>query len=177
MTHPEHPFPTPREGLMRRVPSGAMVASTALVTADVYLAKDATVWFHTVIRGDDGRISVGERTNIQDGCILHCDTGIPLVIGKDCTIGHGAIIHGAKVGDGVLIGMGSTLLGRSVIGDGAVVAAGSLVKEGFEVPPNTLVAGVPAKIIRDVSKKEQAFMAHAVPHYVETALSYLPKED
>ena len=177
MTQPKHSFPTPREGLMRRISGGAMVASTAMVTADVHLAEDVTVWFHAVIRGDDGRITVGERTNIQDGCILHCDTGVPLVIGKNCTIGHGAIVHGAEVGDDVLIGMGATLLGRSVIGDGAVIAAGSLVKEGFEVPPNTLVAGVPAKIIREVSEKEQAFMAHAVPHYIETALTYLSKED
>jgi len=167
------PFPTPRSGLMRRVPGGAMVAKGAVVTGDVSLGRDVSVWFGCVLRGDDAPISVGDRTNIQDGTVIHCDTGVPLVIGEDCTIGHAAIVHGCKIGKGVLIGMGSIVLGGAVIGDGAVVAAGALVKENFEVPPRTLVAGVPGRIIREISEKEQAFMVHSVPHYVETAESYL----
>jgi len=161
---------------MRRVSCGAYIASTAVVCADVELGDEVTVWFNAVIRGDDASIRIGAQTNIQDGCIVHCDTGVPLHIGARCTIGHGAIIHGAKIGDDVLIGMGATLLGGSIIGEGAVVAAGAVVRQGMDVPSGVLVAGVPAKVIREVSDKERAFMAHAVPHYVETAESYLAKE-
>ena len=166
-------FPTPRRGLMRRVPGGAMVAEGAVVTGDVVLGEDVTVWFGAIIRGDDAAIEVGARTNVQDGVIIHCDDGIPQSIGKECTLGHGAILHCVRIGDGVLVGMGATILGGAVIGDGAVVAAGSLVKENYTVPPNTLVAGVPARVVREISEKERAFMAHSVPHYIETALTYL----
>ena len=158
---------------MRRVPGGAMVAQGAVVTGDVTLGKDVTIWFGCVVRGDDAPISIGPRTNVQDGCVIHCDTDQAQKIGKDCTIGHGAVLHGVQIGDGVLIGMGATVLGGSKIGDGAVVAAGSLVKENYEVPAQTLVAGVPARVVRKITAKEIAFMQHSVPHYVETAESYL----
>jgi carbonic anhydrase/acetyltransferase-like protein (isoleucine patch superfamily) len=173
MSDLETPFPTPRRGLMKRVPGGAMVAEGTIVTGDVQLGEDVTVWFGSIIRGDDAPIKIGARTNVQDGCIIHCDTGAEQIIGSDCTIGHGAILHCVEVGNGVLIGMGATVLGGAVIGEGAVVAAGALVKENFVVPPRTLVAGVPARIIREITDKEVAFMAHSVPHYIETGESYL----
>ncbi|MFT7516667.1 MAG: carbonic anhydrase/acetyltransferase-like protein (isoleucine patch superfamily) [Myxococcota bacterium] len=166
-------FPTPRAGLMRRVASGAFIAEGAIVTGDVDLAQDVSIWFGVIIRGDDALITIGARTNVQDGTVIHCDTGVDQTIGKDCTIGHRAVLHGAKIGDGVLVGMSATILGGAIIGDGAVIAAGCVVRQGFEVPANTLVAGVPAKIIREVSDAERAFMAHSVPHYIETAKSYL----
>ncbi|MHC4836968.1 MAG: gamma carbonic anhydrase family protein [Planctomycetota bacterium] len=161
------------EGLMRRLDSGAMVAEGAMVIGDVTLAEDVSIWFGCVVRGDDAPITIGARTNVQDGTVIHCDTGCPQVIGRDCTIGHRAMLHGVHIGDDVLIGMSATVLGGARIGDGAVVAAGALVKENFEVPPRTLVAGVPARVVREVSEKELAFMRHAIPHYVETARSYL----
>ncbi len=166
-------YPLPRKGLMRRVPGGAIVAYDAMVIGDVNLGQDVTVWFNVTIRGDDAPITIGARTNVQDNCCIHCDVDVAQVIGSDCTIGHSATVHGATIGDGVLIGMGATVLGGAKIGDGAVVAAGAVVRENFEVPPRTLVAGVPAKVIREISEKELAFMAHSVPHYVETALTYL----
>ena len=158
-------FPTPRKGLLRRVASGAMIAEGAVVTGKVNLAQD--------VSGDDAEITIGERTNVQDGVIIHCDSGMNQSIGKNCTIGHRAVLHGVSIGDNVLIGMSATVLGGSKIGDGAVIAAGCVVRQGFEVPPNTLVAGVPAKIIREVSAAERAFMVHSVPHYIETAETYL----
>ncbi len=170
-------FPLSRPGLLRRVPGGALVAHDALVIGDVVLGKDCSVWFGCIIRGDDAPITIGARTNIQDGTVIHCDTGAPQSIGADCTIGHRATLHGVTMGDGVLIGMNATILGGARIGDGAVIAAGSVVREGFEVPPRTLVAGVPGKIIREISDKEAAFMAHSVPHYVAAAESYLAKEE
>lgn len=150
-----------------------MVAQGAIVTGDVRLGAYVSIWFGCVVRGDDAPITIGARTNVQDGCVVHCDTGCAQVIGEDCTIGHGAVLHGVVIGDGVLVGMGATILGGSVIGDGAVIAAGSLVKENYEVPPRTLVAGVPARVVREITEKEVAFMKHSVPHYIETAESYL----
>ncbi|NQU48943.1 MAG: gamma carbonic anhydrase family protein [Planctomycetes bacterium] len=170
---PDDPFPLPRRGLMRRVAGGAMVAFDAVVIGDVILEEDVTVWFNVTIRGDDAPITIGARTNVQDNTCIHCDTDVPQVIGTDCTIGHSATVHGASIGNRVLIGMGATILGGAKVGDGAVIAAGAVVRENFEVPPNTLVAGVPAKIIREINAKDQAFMAHSVPHYIKTALSYL----
>jgi len=173
MDGPTTEFPLPRLGLMRRVPGGAMVAQGAMVIGDVQLGEDVSVWFGCIIRGDDAPITIGARTNVQDGTVIHCDTGCPQVIGSDCTIGHRAMLHGVEIGNDVLIGMSATVLGGAKIGDGAVVAAGAVVKQDFVVPPRTLVAGVPARIVREVSDKELAFMRHSVPHYVETAESYL----
>ncbi len=161
---------------MRRVACGALISSTALVTGDVEIGRDSSVWFGAIIRGDDAPIKIGARTNIQDGAIIHCDTGKAQVIGDDCTIGHGAIIHGVKIGNGVLIGMGAIILGGAQIGDGCVVAAGALVKQNAEIPANTMVAGIPARHVRDTNERDQAFMQHSVPHYIETAENYLPSE-
>lgn len=166
-------FPLSPRGLMRRTPSGAYVARGAIVTGDVELGAGASVWFGCVIRGDDAPIKIGPRTNVQDACVIHCDTGAPQTIGADCTIGHGAIVHGVEVGDGVLIGMGATILGGARIGAGAVIAAGAVVRENAVVPPRALMAGVPARFVREVSAKEIEFMRHSIPHYLETARSYL----
>jgi len=173
---PDLPFPWPARGLMRRVASGAYVAWGAVVTGDVSLAEDANVWFGCVLRGDDAPITIGARTNVQDGSIIHADTGCAHHIGSDCTIGHRAMLHGVRIGDGVLIGMSSTVLGGATVGDGAVVAAGALVKENFVVPPRTLVAGVPARIVREVSDKEIEFMRTSIPHYIAQARAYLTAE-
>ena len=129
------------------------------------------------MRGDDASIRIGARSNIQDNCVVHCDTGHAQVIGEDCTVGHGAILHGVEMGDRVLIGMGATILGGAKIGDGAVIAAGALVREGFEVPPGMVVAGVPAKMIREVNEREAAFIKDSVPHYVKAARSYLAEDE
>ncbi len=166
-------FPAPRQGLMRRVAGGAFVAHNAVVTGDVEIGADSSIWFGVTIRGDDASIRVGARTNIQDHCLVHCDSEAPQVIGDDCTIGHGAILHGVRIGDRVLVGMGAVVLGGAVIGDDAVIAAGAVVKENAEIPAGMLVAGVPAREVRLISDKERAFMAHAIPHYIETARSYL----
>ncbi len=167
------PFPLPPRGLMRRVAGGAYVAYGAIVTGDVLLGEDASVWFGCVIRGDDAPIRIGPRTNVQDGTVIHADVGKEHRIGADCTIGHRATLHGVEIEDGVLIGMSSTVLGGARIGAGAVVAAGALVRENSVVPPRALMAGVPARMVREVSDKEIAFMRHSIPHYVDQARAYL----
>jgi carbonic anhydrase/acetyltransferase-like protein (isoleucine patch superfamily) len=163
----------PREGLMRAAPGGAFVASNAVVTGDVTLGEDVGIWFGCVVRGDDAPLTIGRRTNIQDLTMVHADTGLPNVIGEECTVGHRVVLHGARVGDRCLIGMGSVLLGGSVIGEGAVVAAGAVVREGFEVPPRTLVAGVPAKVIREVGPGFEQEVLAAAEGYVQKIRLYL----
>ncbi len=147
----------------------AYVASTASVLADVTLGRDANVWYGCVVRGDDAPLSIGERTNLQDGSVMHADTGVANDIAHDVTIGHGAILHGASVEAYALIGMGAVVLGGSVIGEGAIVAAGCVVPEGMIVPPYSLVVGVPARIVKSldpVHRREEA-IAHAADYVLK----------
>jgi carbonic anhydrase/acetyltransferase-like protein (isoleucine patch superfamily) len=132
---------------MRRV-GPAWIATTASVMAEVTFGDDANVWYGCVVRGDDAPLSIGARTNLQDGSVMHADTDVPNDVGADVTVGHRAVLHGAKVHDFALIGIGSLLLAGSVVGEGAIVAAGCVVPERFVVPPWTLVVGVPARIVK-----------------------------
>ena len=129
---------------------GAYVADTARVVGDVRLGTDANVWFCAVVRGDDAPLSIGDRTNLQDGCVVHADTGVRNDVAEDVTVGHGAILHGVRVERFALMGMGAVLLGGSVVGEGAIVAAGAVVPEGFVVPAWSVVVGVPARIVKTV---------------------------
>jgi carbonic anhydrase/acetyltransferase-like protein (isoleucine patch superfamily) len=163
----------PRAGLMRPVEGGAFVAQGAVVTGDVTLGEDAGIWFGCVVRGDDAPLVIGRRTNVQDLTMVHADTGHPNLIGEEVTIGHRVVLHGVRVGDRALIGMGAVLLGGSVVGEGAIVAAGTVVKEGFEVPPRTLVAGVPAKVIRELDDGVAKMIAASADGYVDKIQLYL----
>ena len=164
----------PRQGLMRPVPGGAHVASNAIVTGDDSFGEQANVWFGCVLRGDDAPLVVGARTNIQDLTMVHADPGVSNVIGADVTVGHRCVLHGARVEDRCLIGMGAILLGGSVIGAESLVAAGAVVKENFVVPPRSLVAGVPAKVVRTLTDEEVARIAGSADGYVKKVRQYLP---
>jgi carbonic anhydrase/acetyltransferase-like protein (isoleucine patch superfamily) len=150
------------------------IAPDAVITGDVVLGDKVNIWYGAVLRGDSGAITVGEGTNVQDNCVLHCDPGTPLTVGKFCTIGHGAIVHGCTVGDHVLIGMGATLLNGCKIGDGAIIGAGALVPGGMEVPPGMLVVGVPGKVLRPVKPEEQASQEANIREYLSLARESLP---
>ena len=163
----------PRTGLMRRLAGGAFAAQNAVITGDVTLGEDVGIWFGCVLRGDDAPLTVGARTNIQDLSMIHADTGVPNVIGAGCTVGHRAILHGARVGDRCLIGMGAILLGGSQIGEGSLVAAGAVVKEGFVVPPRSLVVGLPARVLRPLSDAELAAIEASAAGYVAKIRLYL----
>jgi carbonic anhydrase/acetyltransferase-like protein (isoleucine patch superfamily) len=126
------------------------VAPNATLIGRVRLLKGASVWFGTVLRGDNDWITVGERCNIQDLCILHTDPGIPVTLGTNVTIGHGVVLHGATVGDNTIIGMGATLLNHAKIGKNSIVGAHALIPEGKEFPDNSLIVGVPGKVIRSI---------------------------
>lgn len=166
----------PHRGLFVPLEGGAFKAFDAVVTGDVQLGEDVGIWFGCVVRGDDAPLSVGARTNVQDLSMIHADTGVPNTIGAEVTIGHRCILHGARVGNRCLIGMGAILLGGSVIGDECIVAAGSVVKEGFEVPPRTVVAGVPARVVRAVRPAELEVFSKSADGYVRKIRRYLREE-
>jgi carbonic anhydrase/acetyltransferase-like protein (isoleucine patch superfamily) len=145
------------------------IAPGAAVLGDVRLGRDASVWYHVVARGDSERIEVGDESNIQDLSMLHADPGFPCVIGRRVTVGHRAILHGCVVEDDCLIGMGAILLNGARVGRGSVVGAGALLAEGKEIPPGSLVLGVPARVLRPVDEPTRARIDHAWRHYVELA--------
>jgi carbonic anhydrase/acetyltransferase-like protein (isoleucine patch superfamily) len=149
------------------------VAETAVVIGDVEIGSGSSVWYGAVIRGDSAPIRIGERTNIQDGSVVHCDGDAPTTIGDDVTVGHLAIVHGTTVEDGALIGMGSTILSHCRIGAGAIVAAGALLTEGTVVEPNTLVMGVPAKPRRELTETDNQATAENAMVYFERSRDYL----
>lgn len=156
------PLILPFDGIAPRIHPSAWIAPTAVIIGDVVIGADSSVFYGCVLRADVGAIRVGSRTNIQDGSVLHCETGAPAILGDDVTLGHQALVHGARIGNGALIGMKSAVLSRAVVGDGALIAAGAVVLEDGEVPARTLAAGVPAKVRRELSPEESAaFIPHA----------------
>ncbi len=130
------------------------IAKSADVVGKVKLGNFISVWFQAVIRGDVDSITIGDRTNIQDGTVVHVAAGYPTVIGEGVSIGHNAIIHGCEIGDNVLIGMGAIILNGAKIGDNSIVGAGSLVTQGKVFPPNSLIMGSPAKVVRALKPEE-----------------------
>jgi carbonic anhydrase/acetyltransferase-like protein (isoleucine patch superfamily) len=150
------------------VPS-AFVAPGAFVVGKVTLGEESSVWYGAVLRGDTEPITVGDRTNVQDGCVLHADPGYPATIGDGCVIGHNAVVHGCEVGDGCLVGMGATIMNGARIGEGSIVAAGALVTEGKEFPPRSLIVGAPAKLVREVTEAQTEDIARGARTYVERA--------
>ena len=148
---------------------GALVASTAVIEAAITLGDRVSVWWNAVLRGDDAPLTVGEETNIQDLVMVHPDPDAPMTIGKQVTVGHHAVLHGIRIEDRALIGIGSILLSGSTVGEGAVVAAGAVVRENWHVPPHTLVAGVPARIIRELTEDEIAAAVWRAEKYWKTA--------
>ncbi|HMS33490.1 MAG TPA: gamma carbonic anhydrase family protein [Ignavibacteria bacterium] len=150
------------------------IAANASVIGDVILGRETSVWFNAVIRGDVNFIRIGERTNIQDGSVLHVTHDkYSLHIGNDVTIGHNAVVHGCTIKDRVLIGMGSVLLDDSTVNSDCLIAAGSLIKENFIVPEGVLAAGVPAKIIRDLNVEEIAKIRQSAQNYIAYAQDYI----
>ena len=134
------------------VPADSWVAPSADLIGDVRLGHEVGVWFGAVIRADNTPILVGDRSNIQEGAMLHSDPGAPLSVGQGCTVGHHAILHGCTIGDHVLIGMGATVLNRATIGENCLVGAGALVTEGKGFPPGSLIVGAPARAVRAIRR-------------------------
>lgn len=150
-------------------------AESAVVVGDVTLAEDVGIWHNATIRGDMAPILIGARTNIQDNSVLHVDTNLPLTIGQDVTIGHGAILHGCTIGDKAMVGMGSIVLNGAKIGKGALVAAGTLVLENTEVPDGAIIMGSPGKIRGEVTSDQTEGIQAGTDFYVEEARKSLPE--
>ena len=154
------------------VAPSAWIAPSAHLIGAVHLGEQSSVWYGAVLRGDTEPIRIGARTNVQDGCVLHADPGYPAIIGDDCVVGHNAIVHGCQIERGCLIGMGATILNGAKIGEGSIVAAGALVPENKEFPPRSLIVGMPAKPVREVTEEQTQSIAHGVREYVERAASH-----
>ena len=144
----------------------AFVHPLAFVAGDVTIGSRVSIWPFVSIRGDSDAISIGDDTNVQDGCVIHVDDGVPCHIGKRVGIGHRAIVHGAEIENDVLIGMGAVLLNNVRVGTGSIIGAGAVVREGFVVPANSLVLGVPGRIVRETTPDERGRIAKTVEAYL-----------
>ncbi len=143
------------------------VAPTAAVIGRVELHRRASIWFGAVLRGDNEPIVIGEGSNVQDNCVLHTDPGFPLTVGRDVVVGHSVILHGCTIGDNVLVGMGATIMNGVIVGSNSVIGAGALIPEGKEIPPNSLVVGMPGRVVRELSDEEAAALTEGARHYAE----------
>lgn len=152
----------------------ARVAQNAVVVGDVEVGAQSSIWYGAVLRGDECSIRVGTGSNLQDHCVVHGDEGFPTHVGRDVTVGHGAILHGCTIEDGALIGMGAILLNGCVIGAGSLVAAGALVTQNTIVPPGSLVVGSPAKVRRALTREEMADQLVSAQTYRNLSEALLP---
>ena len=150
-------------------PDRHWIAPNAMVMGRVRLKDEASVWFGAVLRGDTEWIEIGERSNVQDNCVLHTDFGYPLTIGPDCTIGHTVILHGCTIGPCSLVGMGATVLNGVTIGQNCLIGANALIPEGRGIPDGSLVLGAPGKVVRQLSEQEIAGLKLSAAHYAQNA--------
>lgn len=159
------PLLLPFDGREPRLEPDAWAAPGTTLIGAVLLRAGASVWYGSVLRGDGDSIEIGEGSNIQDGCVVHADPGLPVTVGRGVSVGHRAVVHGCTVEDEVLVGMGAIVLNGARIGRGSLIAAGAVVLEGTEIPPGSLVAGVPAKVRRELSEQELDRVRHNAVHY------------
>lgn len=154
----------------------AFVASGAVIVGDVTLAELTSVWFNAVLRGDTTAITIGARSNIQDGAVLHADPGFPAEIGEGVTVGHGAIVHGAKIGNNTVIGMGAIVLNGAVVGENCIVGAGALITEGKVFPSGVLIIGSPAKAVRELTEDDINRNYLSAETYVMRSRAFMAEE-
>ncbi len=157
------------QGIKPNIDNSVFIAESADIIGKVNIGKNANIWYNTVIRADEQSITIGENTNIQDGCVVHVGNEIPTIIGKNVTVGHKALIHGCTIGDNTLIGMGSIVLDGAKVGEYTLLGAGSLVPPGKEIPSGVLAMGSPAKVIRELSDIEKENLVKSALKYIETA--------
>ena len=159
-------------GKVPKIGKGVFIASTAYVIGDVDVGDDVSIWPYAVVRGDEDSISIGRFSNLQDHVVVHTDSGIKTIIGEGVTIGHRAIIHGARVGDYVLVGMGAILLNNAEVGEYSIIGAGAVVTEGTRIPPRSVAVGVPARVIRSVTDDDVRRIIENYKAYLELAKLY-----
>lgn len=157
-------------GKAPKIAASAFIADGVVIIGDVEIGEHASIWYNTVLRADVGSIRIGARSNVQDGSCVHMTSNLShAIIGAECTVGHNAIVHGATVEDGVLVGMGAILLDNAVIGTESLVAAGTLVPPRAVIPPRSMVRGQPGKVVRELSEEERQEGRRGAAHYAELA--------
>lgn len=163
----------PYKGIHPKIHPTVFIVESAVIIGDVEIGEYSSIWFNAVVRGDVHYIRIGDRTNIQDLCMLHVtkDTH-PLILGNDITVGHSVTLHGCTIKDRCLIGMGTTILDGAVVGEDCIIGAGALVTEGAVIPPGTLAIGMPAKPKRDLTEKEIARIRQSAQNYIDYARTY-----
>lgn len=157
------------DDLVPDIDATAFIAPTAVVVGEVSLGARVSIWYGAILRADGESVRIGADSNVQDGSAFHSDPGYPLVLGQRVTVGHRAVLHGCRVDDDVLIGMGAVVLNGAHIGSGSIVAAGAVVTEGADIQPGSLVAGVPAKVVKDLGDSAIERIAANAEHYVQLA--------
>ncbi len=162
------------DGISPEFPADGLywVAETAVLTGRVRLCSEASVWYGSVLRGDNEWIEIGARSQVQDNSTLHTDPGFPLTIGRDCVIGHNVVLHGCTIGDNSLIGMGAIVLNGAKIGANCLVGAGALITEGKEFPDGSMILGAPAKAVRETDEKTRAMITRGADVYVRRWKQY-----
>lgn len=160
------------KGKKPAIDPSCFVSENASVIGDVSLGKGSSIWFGAVVRGDIKKISIGDRTNVQDLCVLHVESSNDLMIGDDVTIGHKAILHGCYVGDRVLVGMGATIMNGAKVADDCIIGAGAIITEGVQIPSRSLVIGIPGKVKRHLTDDEMKSITHSAAEYSNLAAEY-----
>lgn len=143
------------------------LAPGSVVVGRVDIGVDSSVWYNAVVRGDSDAVTIGARSNVQDGVVIHTHRGHPAIIGDDVSIGHNAVVHGATIENGCLIGMNATVLSGAIVGEGSLIAAGALVAQGAVIPPHSLVAGIPGRVVRPLTDEDRASVRHNSAVYLE----------
>ena len=154
------------------IDSSCFVAQDAVIKGNVFIESDTSIWFHAVIRAEETCIRIGKNSNVQDTCVIHVDPWVNVTIGDNVSIGHGAILHGCKISDHCLIGMGAIVMNHAVIGKNCIVGAGCVVTEHSNIPDNSLVIGVPGKVIRSLTQEEIDHIHDNAAHYVKISKEY-----
>ena len=159
------------DGIAPELPEDAYtwIAPTAVLIGKIILRKNANIWFGAVLRGDNEAIIIGENSNIQENCVLHTDMGFPLNVGAGCTVGHKAMLHGCTIGENTLIGMGATVLNGAKIGNNCIIGAGALIAEGKVIPDDSLVVGMPGKVVRQLDDAAVSMLKASSAHYVQNS--------
>jgi carbonic anhydrase/acetyltransferase-like protein (isoleucine patch superfamily) len=152
--------------------SPLFIAPNATVLGDVSLSAGTGIWFGAVVRADKDKVTIGEGSNIQDNAVIHTSRGFPVIIGEKVSVGHGAILHGCRIGDRVLVGMGAIVMNGAQVGEGSILGAGTVVTEGTVIPPNSVVLGVPGKVIRQTNEEQQKNIVANADNYMDLARSY-----
>ena len=157
---------------MDNIKDSVVICSGAQVIGDVEIGEDASIWHGAVVRGDVNSIKIGNNSTVQDNCVIHCSKGFPTIIKDNVSIGHGAVVHGCILEDNVLVGMNATILNGAKIGKNSIVGAGAVVSEGKEFPPNSLILGVPARLIKEVSAEQIIHIQDNADNYVKLSKQY-----